>query len=52
MSEYLTFILELSDEFWEKCNEISDQQSRWDNVALTKDSDNSYHSSIFHCFNF
>ena len=33
-----------------KCDEINDQQSRWDNVTLTKDSDGSYHTSFFHCF--
>ena len=32
-----------------KCDEISEQQSRWDNVTLTKDSDDSYHTSFFHC---
>jgi len=32
-----------------KCDEISEQQSRWDNVTLTKDSDGSYHISFFHC---
>ena len=35
-----------------KYNEIIDQQSQWDNVTLTKNSDDLYHTSIFHCFNF
>ena len=32
-----------------KCNEISEQQSQWNNVTLTEDSDGSYHTSFFHC---
>jgi len=45
----LKFILELSDEFWEVMKLCTDQWSRWDNVTLTKDSDDSYHSSFSHC---
>ena len=31
-------------------NEFTDQWSRWNNGTLTKDSNDSYHSSLFHCF--
>jgi len=32
-----------------RCNEITEQQSRWDNVTLTEDLDGSHHASFFYC---